>query len=240
MSLRSNRSTIWSLTQNATVLNLHRGYAVAPAEVLDAFAIIVKEKGRDTEPVAGAREVVRDWPGLAPFLEEAMALQAGRRRAQARCEDGGGLTHCCGTPEQRAYLKALYHYFNHTRFGGGLPPDIPLRLSNRMTSALGHMLPGHLQDERRYVAEIALNVDLLLPGNGAERIDTLLHEMAHAADYLRNGERGHGASWREWARAVGCRPHREYHRPVMRRRRRRDVVSRVPPLPMALRRSPAA
>ena len=240
VTLRSNRSTIWSLTQNATALNLHQGYAVSPPDVLDAFATIVKNRARDIDEVWEAREVVREWPGLTPFLEEAQAAHAGKRRAQALCEDGGGMTHCCGTPEQRAYVRAIYRYFNHTRFGGALPGDIPVRLSNRMKSSLGHMLPGHRERDGRYVAEIALNVDLLLRGNGAERIDTLLHEMAHAADYLRGGERGHGASWRDWAMRVGCRPDREYDRPVVRRRRRSDVVTRVPPLPVPLRRSAAA
>ncbi len=54
--------------------------------------------------------------------------------------------------------------------------------------------------------EVAINVDLMLAGNGAERIDTLLHEMAHVADYLETGHLGHGGSWRAWARRVGCRP----------------------------------
>lgn len=236
VTLRSNRSTIWSLTQNATALNLHLGYAVAPAVVLDAFATIAKERGRDVEVVREARDVVRDWPGLAPSLEHAQAMHAGKRRIQALCDDGSDITHCCGTHAQRAYIRTIYRYFNHTRFGDMLPLDVPIRLSNRMRSSLGHMLPGHHGGDGRYVAEIALNVDLMLAGNGAERVDTLLHEMAHAADYLRNGSRGHGASWREWARRVGCRPDREYHRPVVRRRRRRAAVTRVPPLPLPLRR----
>ena len=35
---RANRSTIWSLTQDATVLNVHVAYRRAPAGILDAFA----------------------------------------------------------------------------------------------------------------------------------------------------------------------------------------------------------
>src|SRR5690606_42116757 len=83
------------------------------------------------------------------------------------------------------------------------------------------------------------NEDLMLPGNGSEREDTLLHEMAHAADYLLSGHRGHGPSWRSWARHVGCRPTTLYDRPVVRRRRRATPVTRVPPLPPALRRQVA-
>ncbi len=236
VSLRANRSTMWSLTQNATALNLHLGYAGAPEAVLDAFAIIVVERGRNTEAGRQARAVVSDWPGLAVFLEREQAKHLRRQRIQARCGDSADVTHCCGTPEQRAYLRAIYRYFNDTRCGGILPADMPLRLSNRMRSSLGHMLPGHRDDEGRYVAEIALNVDLMLAGNGPERVDTLLHEMAHAADYLHSGSRGHGASWRAWAHRLGCRADREYDRPVVRRRRWKDDVTRVPPLPAALRR----
>jgi predicted SprT family Zn-dependent metalloprotease len=103
-----------------------------------------------------------------------------------------------------------------------------------MKSSLGYMVPGEETGGVRRVQEIALNVDLMLEGNGAERIDTLLHEMAHAADYLLTGHRGHGASWRAWARQVGCRPNRLYDRPVRTRRRRSAPVTRVPPLPPAL------
>jgi hypothetical protein len=103
-----------------------------------------------------------------------------------------------------------------------------------MRSALGHMLPGPEDGSSRSVIEIALNVDLMLEGNGAERVDTLLHEMAHVADYLLDGNRGHGKTWRMWAHEVGCRPERLYDRPVRRRRPRNVSVTRVPPLPAAL------
>ena len=227
VTFRQNRCTVWSLTQRGTALNLHVAYRAAPAYILDAFALIVRSGGVGTAASRHASTVVLEWPDLATALAEARASDHRRRRERVH--------HCCGTEEQRTYLRALYRYFNQTRFDGLLPDDVPLRLSNRMRSSLGHMMPGRHRNGRRYVVEIALNVDLLLPGNGAERVDTLLHEMAHAADYLTSGERGHGASWREWARAVGCRPQSLYHRPVVRRRSRRTAVTRVPPLPQALR-----
>src|SRR5690606_20012095 len=113
-----------------------------------------------------------------------------------------GRTHrlapCCGTPEQRAYLRDLYARLNQARFGGRLPPDIPLRLSDRMRRRLGQIRydDGAAQ---RAVLEIALNVDLMLRANDGQRLDTMLHEMAHAEAYLLHGERGHGAHWRRIA-----------------------------------------
>ncbi len=220
VSFRRNRSTLWSLTQRGRVLNVHVAYGSATDELLDAFAVLAREGGVRSRAGRQAANAIGTWPAVGYALQEARAAR-----------ENGLAGPCCATPEQARYLRALYRYFNATRFGGRLPETIPVRLSSRMVSSLGHMLPAEEDGGPRRVAEIALNVDLMLPGNGAERVDTLLHEMAHAADYLETGNRGHGASWRRWARRVGARPDRIYDRPVVRRRRRRSRVTRLPPLP---------
>jgi len=209
-------------------LNVHVAYAAATPRILDAFATVAREGGVRSRASRAAATTIAEWPEL----EE--AIRRARETHRLSTGDERRPTHCCATSEQRAYLRALYRYFNSTRFGGRLPDGIPVRLSRRMRSALGHMLPGERADGSRYVVEIALNVDLMLAGNGAERLDTLLHEMAHAADYLTSGERGHGPSWRKWARRAGCQPTTLYDRPVVFRRRRSMNVARVPPLPHAL------
>ena len=231
VAFRKNRSTVWSLTQGGTVLNVHTAYRAATPPLLDAFATLARQGGIGSTESRRAAAAVSEWPQLAVAMHDVRE----RHRARNGVDSGRDPTHCCATPEQRAYLRALYRYFNETRFGGRLPIEVPVRLSARMKSALGHMLPGESSDRGRYVVEIAMNVDLMLVGNGAERIDTLLHEMAHVADYLCSGDSGHGRSWREWARRVGCRPTTLYDRPVVFRRRRRDRVTRVPPIPAALR-----
>jgi hypothetical protein len=232
---RDNRSTIWSLTRGGTVLNVHAAYREATPALLDAFATLATARSTRSRAWREATEKVRSWPRL-----EAALADVRRRHAElGAATDAGTPTRCCGSPGQRQYLRSLYDYFNATRFGGSLP-RVPVRLSNRMRSALGHMLPGPDVDGSRTVAEIAMNVDLMLAGNGAERVDTLLHEMAHVADYLESGNRGHGPSWRAWAVHAGCRPTTLYDRPVRFRRRRADVVLRVPPLPSALASSSAA
>lgn len=225
VSFRENRSVVWSLTQQATVLNLHSAYGACPPELLDAFAVLVREGGVRSAATRRAASTINGWPDVWRALEVTRATRKPR-----------SVTSCCATPEQRAYLRTLYRYFNATRFDGALPEDVPVRLSNRMQSSLGHMLPAEDVAGQRWVEEIALNVDLMLERNGAERVDTLLHEMAHVADYLETGHRGHGASWQAWAKRVGCRPTRLYDRPVARRRRRTAAVTRVPPLPDALAR----
>ena len=80
VNFRANRSTIWSLTQDATVLNLHVAYRRAPASVLDAFATIVRGRGWKTVAVREASEVVHGWPGLTPVLEAVRTSHAIRLR----------------------------------------------------------------------------------------------------------------------------------------------------------------
>jgi hypothetical protein len=224
VTFRANRSTVWSFTQGGRVLNLHAAFASEPSEeLLAAFATLAREGGVASRAGRSAARVVGAWPALAPALADA------RRTRRNRPESA-----CCATSGQSRYLRTLYEYFNVTRFDGRLPADLPVRLSDRMRSSLGHMMPGPEQGSERTIAEIALNVDLMLEGNGADRIDTLLHEMAHAADYLLSGKRGHGKTWRMWARRAGCRPERLHDRPMRRRRRKNASVTRVPPLPAAL------
>jgi hypothetical protein len=227
---RNNRSTVWSLTQRGRVLNVHAAYKRATPELLDDFATVAIEGGIGSARSRKAAERISAWPELEPAINGVRELHALR----AQRDHGRPPTHCCATPEQRAYLRSLYLYFNLTRFDGSLPDDVPVRLSRRMKSALGHMVPGERSNGARYVVEIALNCDLMLSGNGAERVDTLLHEMAHVADYLESGSIGHQRSWREWAVSVGCHPDRLYDRPVQLRRRRHDRVTRLPPLPAPL------
>ena len=230
VTFRKNRTTIWSLGSGGTVLNLHEGYRSAPPSILDTFAVVVRQAMRDTAAYREAVRRVGEWPGLGPALRAARA--AYRRQRRHRLPNYPGP--CCATGSQRRYLRRLYLYLNDNRFGGRLPRTLPLRLSNRFRSRLGQMVPG-IKDGRRMVMEIALNVDLMLQGNGRERLDTLLHEMAHAANWLFSGGDGHGHSWRRWARRAGCQTVTCTTSPILQRVNRSLRVRRVPPLPLAAR-----
>lgn len=229
VALRRNRSTLWSLTQGGRNLNLHRAYGRAPMTVLRAFVVIAGEgwSRRRSERYERACRTVAAWPGVGEDIRRIRAAERRRRRTRRQREPGVGP--CCATPDQLRYLAQLYQHLNATRFDNRLPSSVPLRLSRRMRSRLGQMVPGSVGG-RRVVVEIALNLDLMLEGNGRERVQTLLHEMAHAADYLWNGASGHGETWRDWARRVGCDPRACCHAPIRRRRNRSDAVVRVPPL----------
>lgn len=227
--LRTNRSTIWSLTRGGAQLNLHRAFAAAPAPLLAHFVTIVNDGGLATERARDASRRLSEWPPLARDLARIRA-DAARTGASP---SGFGVGPCCATPAQRRYLRRLYRYLNRSRFGGRLPVSVPIRLSNRMRSRLGQMVPGEI-DGRRRVLEIALNVDLMVSGNGHARLDTLVHEMAHAADWLFDGEVGHGPTWKWWAESAGCES-TACTTGRIRRRRRGAQVTRVPPLPLAAR-----
>jgi hypothetical protein len=225
---RRNRSTIWSLTQSGRALNLHVAYRTAPWDVIDAFATVAREGFRKSDAYHRAAEIVRSWPGLEVGL--ARVLATGSRRT---CLEPGP---CAATAEQHDYLVRLYRALNQDRFDGALPSDIPIRLSRRMRSRLGHMIPA-VRMGRRWVVEIAINLDLMLRGNEHLLVDTLLHEMAHAADYLRSGRASHGPTWRAIAKRVGCEDRACWRGGMRQRRTATQLVTRVPPWPTDLKRS---
>jgi len=229
---QANRRTIWSLTQGGTVLNMHVAYRAAPLEILAYFAVIAREARERTDMFHAAAAIVRAWEGLEAELARIRrehGRTSGRRRTTAK-RRSRGIGPCCATPEQKVYLERLFGHLNRTRFEGRLPAGIPLRLSNRMRSRLGQMVP-RTRNGVREVAELALNVDLMLEGNGAERLETFVHEMAHAADWLFSGHAGHGPTWRGWARYAGCRERACTNQPILRRGPGVRRVTRVPPLP---------
>lgn len=227
--LRANRSTIWSLTKGGRQLNLHRAFAAAPTSLLQCFVVIVNEGGLASHASRAASETVSAWEPLHRDL----AHMRSQVTSSDRHHGPRSGRFCCATPDQRRYLTRLYRYLNGARFGGRLPDEVPIRLSNRMKSRLGQMVPGETEG-RRQVVEIALNVDLMLRGNGRARVDTLVHEMAHVADWLFDAEVGHGPTWRRWAREAGCEA-TACTRGRIRHRRRGEEVTRVPPLPLAAR-----
>ena len=232
---KANRSTIWSLTQNGAVLNLHVAYRTAPLEVLDHFAVIARDAYRATTQYRESVDAVRRWEGLT--LEMRRIRNEHRRRPVSAPRPRRRSIRTapnCATEEQKVYLRRLYRYLNRTRFDGRLPEEIPIRLSNRMKARIGQMIP-ELRNGVRYVRELTLTVDLMLEGNGRERIDTLVHEMAHAADWLFRGKLDHGPSWRAWARYAGCKDTACADEPIRRRGRRAVTVTRVPRLPEAAR-----
>jgi hypothetical protein len=133
-----------------------------------------------------------------------------------------------GTPEQLAFLREGYARFNLVHFGGRLPEDFPIRISQRMASRFGHMRYHVTRGGQRVVLELAVNQVLFQRGNEANLLDTLLHEMTHVEAWLEHAHKAHGAVWMRIARRVGCEPRACSSQIIRRRRRGAPPLERVP------------
>lgn len=198
---RPNRSRLISLSADRRRLNLHECFRAAPARVLDAVASFTTAPAR-SRTFRDSIEQMREW-------HEGQVAEYGL----------GDPLASCGTPKQLRYLESVYARLNASHFRGTLPESLPIRLSDRMSRRFGHVSYARTPRGERKVAELALNIDLLLPGNERALLDTLLHEMAHIEAWLVHAHREHGLIWREVARRVGCEAKACTH---MRLRRRRS------------------
>lgn len=186
VKFRPNRSRLISLSADRRRLNLHECFRAAPGRVLDAVAAFATAPSR-ARGFRNAVERMREW-------HEGQVAEHGL---------GEPLVNC-GTPKQIEYLERVYRLLNRSHFDGQLPDILPIRFSDRMSRRFGHVSYAQTVRGERRVAELALNIDLLLPGNERALLDTLLHEMAHIEAWLFEGHREHGRAWREIARRVGC------------------------------------
>lgn len=213
---RPNRSRLVSLSADRRRLNLHECFRAAPGRVLDAVAAFTSAPAR-SRAFRAAIEDMREW-------HEGQVAEHGLGEPLASC----------GTPAQLRYLESVYAQLNRTHFDGALPTTLPIRLSDRMSRRFGHVSYARTTRGERKVAELALNIDLLLKGNEKALLDTLLHEMAHVEAWLVHGHRDHGRAWRDVARRVGCEPKACTH---MRLRRRK---AGPPPTDVPVLRLPVA
>lgn len=211
---RNNRSRLISLSADRSRLSLHECFRSAGPEVVDAIAVFAGAT-RDSLSYRRAIDRMRAW--------HAAQVEGGEQDRDAAPAP------CCGTAAQQQMLAQCYRQLNRAHFSGVLPDLTPVRLSDRMTRRLGHVAYGRSSVERA-VTEIALNVDLMLPGNERALIDTLLHEMAHAEAWLSHGHRGHGGTWRRIAARVGCDARACSDMKIRRRRRGTPATDRVPEL----------
>jgi hypothetical protein len=208
---RPNRTRLISLSADRRRLNLHECFRAAPSLVLDSVAMFAMAPAR-SRAFRGAVEKMREW-------HEGQVAEYGLGEPLANC----------GTQEQVEYLTRVYEQLNDTHFRGCLPQDLPIRLSDRMSRRFGHVSYARTTRGDRKVAELALNIDLLLPGNEKALLDTMLHEMAHVEAWLVHGHREHGRIWRAVARRVGCEAKACTHM-RLRRRKGGDAVTHVPKL----------
>lgn len=183
------------LTQNRTVLvsftdrevRIHRGYLDAPDEVLGSVVRFVQ--GRTRRERTEARRGLLSWK--IPF--HAHAPRRPRRQTERTNP----------ADERLARDLAKHHAdLNATKFGGELAA-VPIRVSRRMKSRLGHYT---WRGQAGHEPEIVISRRHIRRDGWDEAIHTLLHEMVHQWQDERGVKVDHGREFRRKARAVGITP----------------------------------
>ena len=175
-----------SLTRNRNVmvsfrgadLRVHEGYLEAPPEVHVAIVRFIEGRTRTERRVARRRII--EFGVSTP--------ERPARRERMRPED-----------EPLAARLAEHHArYNAEHFGGALS-SVPVRVSRRMRSRLGHYTAAKDGE----VAEIAISWRHLRRHGWSEALHTLLHEMVHQWQDESGLPLDHGPRFRAKAREVG-------------------------------------
>jgi hypothetical protein len=195
LALMRTRSVMVSLI--GRTLRVHEGYAEAPESVLRA--VVAFAIARNKSERLAAREVI-----LAHDVDRAPVA---RRQESARPGDAALVTQ----------LTEAHRRLNAQWFGGTLR-NIPLRLSGKMATRLGHYDPG----SRHLVPEIVMSRSHIAKHGWREAMHTLLHEMVHQWQHETGRPVDHGPEFRHKAREVGITP--AARRDVMPLERRRQAI----------------
>lgn len=177
--LMRTRSVMVSLI--GRTLRVHEDYAEAPESVLRA--IVAFAIARTKVERTAARDVI-----LSHDVERAPAA---RRQEPPRPGDLAMI----------AQLTEAHRQLNAQWFGGALR-SIPVRLSGRMATRLGHFDPG----SRHAPSEIVLSRRHIARDGWREAMHTLLHEMVHQWQHETGRPVDHGPEFRMKASAVGITP----------------------------------
>jgi hypothetical protein len=181
--LTTNRTVVVSYSGGE--LRIHNSFLGAGEEVWRAIITFVH--GRTRVARQEARRAILEFP--VPHASDAPR----RRRAPER-------TH----PADVAIIRELARWhkaYNDERFGGSLR-TVPIRISRRMKSRLGHYSPA----ADGFEPEIVVSRRHIRRDGWEEALHTLLHEMVHQWQDEQGFAVDHGASFRAKARAVGITP----------------------------------
>ncbi len=179
--LTRNRAVMVSVAGEE--LRVHEDFRAAPVAVLRAIVSFVN--GRTRLERAAARRVILAFP----------IATTGPRPARMQT------THEDDVPHVTA-LATAHAAFNVTHFGG-LLQAVPMRVSRRMRSRLGHYAAASEQDA---VAHIAISRYHIRHHGDDEVLHTLLHEMVHQWQDETARAIDHGPDFRAKAREIGITP----------------------------------
>ncbi|MDQ6770512.1 MAG: SprT-like domain-containing protein [Gemmatimonadota bacterium] len=181
--LTTNRTVVVSYSGGD--LRIHNSFLDADKEVWKAIITFVH--GRNRVARREARRTILEFPvARASFPPR-------RRRTPERMN-----------PADLPFIRELSRWhaeYNRRAFGGALR-EIPIRISRRMKSRLGHYSPASEGCE----PEIVLSRRHIRRDGWDEALHTLLHEMVHQWQDEQGFVVDHGATFRAKARAVGITP----------------------------------
>ncbi len=197
-SLGLKRIETCRLTRNANVmvswrgaeLRVHEGYLSAPPEIHEAIVAFVESRSRAERRAATKRIVA--FAGST--------WRDSGRRERTRPED-----------EPLAQKLEEWHARLNAEYFGGALRAVPIRVSRRMKSRLGHYTAGRLDGRtagpQRHTAkelgEIAISWRHVRRHRWEEVVHTLIHEMVHQWQDESGLPIDHGARFRAKARDVG-------------------------------------
>ena len=174
--LTNNRNVM--VSYRGADLRVHQGYLVAPDDVLRAIVVFVEGRTRVHRRAARRR---------------IMSFKVVTRPGVVRRER----TH----PDDAALAERFVEWharFNAQHFGGALR-TVPVRVSRRMKSRLGHYTAATAEAG----GEIAISRRHLRRHGWDEALHTLLHEMVHQWQDENGHAIDHGRGFRGKAREVG-------------------------------------
>lgn len=215
---KKNRGRIISLSKDGRTLHVHACFQDAPDDVISAVVTFLRAGRRSY----AYRESIRVMRGHFETHGQKYSPITAEEEDHRLKRDIERLP-CAGNAEQRVFIREAYARYNAGVFNSRLP-GVRIRFSDRMRSRLGHIRYHTTSSNERVVLELALNIHLLLPGNEAILMDTLLHEMTHMEAWLIHGDRAHGADWKEIARRVGCEATACSTQSIRRRRKGKPVI----------------
>ena len=181
-SCRLTRNRTVMVSFRGTELRVHEGYLGAPPDVLRAIVTFVR--GRTRAQRAAAQQLI-----LGHHIER----PAQSRRGERTLPDDEPLA---------ATLADWHARFNAIHFGGALR-HVPVRVSRRLKSRLGHYSASTPTGD---TAEIVISRRHIRRHGWPEALHTLLHEMVHQWQDESGHPIDHGRIFRAKAREVGVTP----------------------------------
>jgi len=180
-----NRSVLVSLSAKR-VLSVHRSFAAAPDRVLKAIVRFVS-RGTSPDMRRAAQHEIVSFHQSSPDRLDGRA----RRDRPDRLRPGD--------TESLERLGLLFQALNQRHFMGALP-NVPIRLSGRMRTRLGHLS----LDRAGQPTDITISRRHLAAHGWDEAEHTLLHEMVHLWQCTMGHAVDHGRQFRTKAREVGA------------------------------------